>query len=726
MAQAKKRKIFDNRYEILSIIGRGSRSVVYHARHIKGKRREVALKVLIAKKGKVPTSDLLRKEALAMVSSRHKYVIRLDDFHSLGDLCYLAMELAPMGDLRQYTTHEGAKLLPSQAELFFIQAAEALEFIHKAGILHRDIKPDNLLVIDEQNIRLGDFGVAILPGETSSLEELQKGIGTMNYMSPEVLDGKPYDARCDIYALGVSFYEMLAGVHPFEDAPLAQQIDVRKDDAITPLTELNPDIPNYLSAAIMQSMAFDPNARYQNCRDLIQSLLIHRSTQKRTAPLKAEIKPEQVKTAQIKHIGSTEKREPLEPAPAQNEDKQEVAAQQEQAKQEASSSDQEATEETLQTTTSPGAKKKRRRRRRKRRKPAENTETALEPAVEEEPSLDVAQSEGESPEQLNEVEPQQQQEAPAKKLSEKEPKRSTQDVRHSMEEALRKIEEMSKPTPKQSAPEPAPDTKQEIQAESKPAPHSTPQQNVPTQTPNEEEAPQPIPTNQPASDQEPQEPVLAQQEASQPEPQPSEPQSIQEPTPEPAPLRPEELFQQRQPREPQPHMQQMGNASLSSRSPSRSLNPQMIVGAVILALLLLYITPSLFQSSEYEEQITQETTTTQTAVPTSSNMELSFPNLPAGLYGGKMVSTLSEESIPLSIISLPDLNQLVVVVGIVGWEPQILPYNELSPDVKIRLASNGTVLTLTGGQIVDDKVIGLYINQSTQDSGEWQIWRRKP
>src|SRR5690606_24983341 len=103
--------------------------------------QDIALKVLMSKKGDGPPAELLRKEALAMISCRHKYVIRLDDFHSMGDLCYLAMELALKGDLRQYAKSLKGRIGLTQGELFLLQATEGLEFVHRAGILHRDIKP---------------------------------------------------------------------------------------------------------------------------------------------------------------------------------------------------------------------------------------------------------------------------------------------------------------------------------------------------------------------------------------------------------------------------------------------------------------------------------------------------------------------------------------------------------------------------------------------------------
>lgn len=275
MAQAgKKRKIFDERYEILSIVGRGAASVVYHARHIAGHESDVALKVLLNRKVEgSTTADLLRREALAMVSARHKYVVRLDDFHSVGELAYLSMEYAPEFDLRRFTQKLGGKLNSLQAELFLLQIAEALYFTHQAGIIHRDLKPDNILVISAKEARLADYGTALLPGEKSSLEDLRKGVGTMSYMAPEVLNGTAYDERSDIYALATSFYEMLSGVHPFENAPLLAQIEIRQDGAFKPLTELIPDVPERLAAVIMRAMSFDPEARYSTGRELAQALL---------------------------------------------------------------------------------------------------------------------------------------------------------------------------------------------------------------------------------------------------------------------------------------------------------------------------------------------------------------------------------------------------------------------------------------------------------------------
>jgi len=307
MTQAPKtKKIFDGRYEILSIVGRGARSVVYHARHTISPSQEVALKVLLeSKKGKTSSGERLRREALAMVSSRSKYVVRLDDFHSVGSLCYLSMEFAPQSDLRVYCRKMGNKLHPSQAERFLRQTAEALSFVHKAGIIHRDVKPDNILVMNEKEIRLTDFGVALLPGEECSLAELQSGVGTMNYMGPEVLEGKKMDERSDIYSLGVVYYEVISGINPFENAPLAQQMERRRDNNIPPLKSIVPDVPDYLAAVIARAMSFEPQNRYASARDVVQALIAGRSAAFATAQSKGSHKRHRAKP--MRHVEGAEK-----------------------------------------------------------------------------------------------------------------------------------------------------------------------------------------------------------------------------------------------------------------------------------------------------------------------------------------------------------------------------------------------------------------------------------
>lgn len=287
----KTKKVFDGKFEILSIVGRGAKSVVYHARHVNPPHQEVALKVLLNNdEDQTPQTEKLRKEALAMVSSNHRYVIRLNDFHSVDNLSYISMELAPQGDLRKYADRSGGLVPLEQIESFLLQAAEALHNVHKNGIIHRDIKPENILVVSDKEIRLADFGLALLPGEVADKQEIESGVGTFDYMAPEILEGKPFTQASDIYGLGVTFYEMLSGRNPFAGRSLAHQLELRRDDKIPSLRTLNPDAPEYLTSAITQAISFDEGKRFSSAKELLQTILVNKQRM-RSAPKSVAVAP---------------------------------------------------------------------------------------------------------------------------------------------------------------------------------------------------------------------------------------------------------------------------------------------------------------------------------------------------------------------------------------------------------------------------------------------------
>ncbi len=292
-ANSKKKKIFDGRYEIFDIIGRGSYSVVYHAKQVISPYSDVALKVLVPSPNFSP--ERLRHEALAMVSARHKYVVRLDDFHSVGKLSYLAMEYAPNSDLAVYAKKLGGKINLMQAERFYHQMVEALGFMHNIGMFHRDIKPSNILVLNDRQARLADFGVALLPGSLPDSSDLEKGVGTMDYMAPEVFEGSEYLPQTDLYQLAVAFYELIAGKHPFSGKPMAQVLDSRKDKNLTPLIELAPDISSYLHYCIMKSLCYKSEDRFKSASEILDCLeqkqILNSNTKKaKNKDIKKEVK----------------------------------------------------------------------------------------------------------------------------------------------------------------------------------------------------------------------------------------------------------------------------------------------------------------------------------------------------------------------------------------------------------------------------------------------------
>ena len=272
LPSSSKRKIFDERYEILSIVGRGEDSVVYHARHISGSAQDVALKVLIKRKNESNLSDKLRKEALTLVSCRTKHVVRLDDFHSVDDICYLSMEFAPHGDLTKYSQHKEEGLPSSQIIAFLKQCLEALDFIHATGVIHRDIKPENILVMSESEIRMADFGLALLPGDELDIDDLKKGVGTLPYLPPETLQGIAYDTRSDLYALGLSFVEIITGRNPYSDLPLADQIEARKNLQKVKTSLESATVPAHVRSLLLKLLAFDPKERFSSAQEALQAI----------------------------------------------------------------------------------------------------------------------------------------------------------------------------------------------------------------------------------------------------------------------------------------------------------------------------------------------------------------------------------------------------------------------------------------------------------------------
>lgn len=272
LPSSSKRKIFDERYEILSIVGRGEDSVVYRARHISGSAQDVALKVLVKRNNESNLSDKLRKEALTLVSCRTKHVVRLDDFHSVDDICYLSMEFAPHGDLTKYSQHRAEPLPTSQVVSFLKQCLEALDFIHATGVIHRDIKPENILVMSESEIRMADFGLALLPGDGLDIDELKKGVGTLAYLPPETLQGITYDARSDLYALGLSFVEILTGHNPFSDLPLAGQLEARRNLQTVRTSLESATVPEHVRSLLLKLLAFEPKERFSSAQEALQAI----------------------------------------------------------------------------------------------------------------------------------------------------------------------------------------------------------------------------------------------------------------------------------------------------------------------------------------------------------------------------------------------------------------------------------------------------------------------
>lgn len=264
-AKAQSQTIFDGTYELLSTLGRGGRSVVYKARLLAEPSRTIALKVFTGTaRNPDETIRLVKREALALLSSRHRNVVRVFDYVATHSRCYLAMEFAAHGDTRDRLSSAGA-FEPLAALNILKQLLAGLESIHRVGIFHCDIKPENLLLTENNEVKISDFGVSILPTERRSPEQLSAANGTLDYLAPELLNGAPVSESTDLYSAGITFYQLLTNSLPFTGETIAASIEAKIRGVRRPVGNIagSPLLEKLLDRALHP----DPEARFQNATD---------------------------------------------------------------------------------------------------------------------------------------------------------------------------------------------------------------------------------------------------------------------------------------------------------------------------------------------------------------------------------------------------------------------------------------------------------------------------
>ena len=259
-----------NRYELMEKIGEGGMAVVYKAR-CTFLDRWVAIKILRDQYANNPEFvDRFQREARAAARLAHPNIVSIYDVGEDQGRHFIVMEYVQGENLKDYLSRRGP-LTPQTVAEMGQQVAAALAHAHCRGIIHRDIKPHNLLVSPEGQVKVTDFGIA-RAAAASSLTETGVVLGSVHYFSPEQAQGGAVDARSDIYALGVVLYELLTGEPPFTgDSPIAIALS-HLDSEPPAVAELCPHVPEDLEQAIMKAMAKDPAHRYQTAGELNRAL----------------------------------------------------------------------------------------------------------------------------------------------------------------------------------------------------------------------------------------------------------------------------------------------------------------------------------------------------------------------------------------------------------------------------------------------------------------------
>lgn len=262
-------KMLDNRYEILERIGTGGMAVVYKAKCHR-LNRLVAVKIL--KSDLAQDEDFRRRfnaESQAVAQLSHPNIVSVYDVSRGGDIEYIVMELIDGITLKQYMEKRG-QLNWRESLHFITQIMRGLSHAHSRGIVHRDIKPQNVMVLRDGSVKVADFGIACLENAAQTLT--QEALGSVHYISPEQARGDRIDARSDIYSAGVVLYEMLTGRLPFEgDSAVSVAIQHLSSVPLAP-REVNPDIPEQLELICMKAMAPDLDKRYPSADAMIADL----------------------------------------------------------------------------------------------------------------------------------------------------------------------------------------------------------------------------------------------------------------------------------------------------------------------------------------------------------------------------------------------------------------------------------------------------------------------
>ena len=264
-------RLLSNRYEIIENIGNGGMALVYKAKdHILN--RFVAVKIL---RDEFTTDQEFIKrfsiEAQSAASITHPNIVSIYDVGQEGNLYYIVMELIKGKTLKEIIVEEGGPLPWKWSTNIAIQIASALEIAHKSNIVHRDIKPHNIIITEDGIAKVTDFGIAKAVSN-STITAFGSTIGSVHYFSPEHAKGGYTDTKSDLYSLGVVMYEMLTGKVPFDaDTPVSVALKHMQEEPVEPIV-VNPKIPKALNDIILKAMRKDTSLRYQTAGDMLNDL----------------------------------------------------------------------------------------------------------------------------------------------------------------------------------------------------------------------------------------------------------------------------------------------------------------------------------------------------------------------------------------------------------------------------------------------------------------------
>ena len=265
-------RLLGDRYELEGVVGRGGMAEVYRARDLR-LDRVVAIKTLRADLARDQTFQArFRREAQSAASLNNPSIVAVydtgEDMSTGTPIPFIVMEFVDGKTVRELL-NEGHRLLPERTLEIVSGVLRALEYSHQAGIVHRDIKPGNVMVTRNGDIKVMDFGIArAMSDSQATMTQTAQVIGTAQYLSPEQARGERVDTRSDLYSTGCLMYELLVGRPPFTgDSPVAIAYQHVRENPIPP-SRLDPELPPWADAIVLKAMAKSPNDRYQTAAEM--------------------------------------------------------------------------------------------------------------------------------------------------------------------------------------------------------------------------------------------------------------------------------------------------------------------------------------------------------------------------------------------------------------------------------------------------------------------------
>ena len=263
--------LIDGRYRVTAKIGHGGMADIYEATDII-KKTTVAIK-MIRDDVMLDSTNLKRfeNEALIAASLNHPNIVKVYNHGTIAGVPYIANEYVKGQTLKEVIDFRGALPLEEAVD-YMIQLTDALYFAHQHNIVHRDVKPENIFVMPDGTIKLGDFGIAQAEGLDNHLTKTNEIIGSVYYMAPEIAKGKKATPKSDMYAVGVAFFEMLTAHPPFENDSAVNIAVMHIKDKFPSVKKYVPDCPREVEKVIQKATNKDPNLRYNDMEEFNREL----------------------------------------------------------------------------------------------------------------------------------------------------------------------------------------------------------------------------------------------------------------------------------------------------------------------------------------------------------------------------------------------------------------------------------------------------------------------